>query len=245
LERLMDKYPYSLSVAMPAYNEEENIEAMIREVIEIMEPRFDEFEVVVTNDGSADRTGEVIREIAARDPRVKLVEHPRNLGYGAAAYSAMSNATKDIVFFTDSDRQFYLEEIDRVMPLLEENDLVVGYRAPRRDPALRVLYGKGWSFLVTLFFGYTARDIDCAFKVFHREVLERVLPQVRSRGATFSAELLVMTKRSGFRIAEVPVGHRPRVAGSPTGARLHVITRAFKELFLLRWRLWREPKPAS
>ena len=90
----MDKYPYSLSVAMPAYNEEENIEAMIREVIEIMEPRFDDFEVVVTNDGSADRTGEVIREIAARDPRVKLVEHPRNLGYGAAAYSAMSNATK-------------------------------------------------------------------------------------------------------------------------------------------------------
>ncbi len=240
----MGKYPYTLSVAMPAYNEEENIEAMIQEVIEVMEPRFDDFEIVVTNDGSADRTGEVLREIASRDPRVKPVEHPKNLGYGAAAYSAMSNATKDIVFFTDSDRQFYLEEIDRVMPLLEKYDLVVGYRAPRRDPALRVLYGKGWSFLVTLFFGYTARDIDCAFKVFHREVLESVLPQVRSRGATFSAELLVMAKRNGFRITEVPVGHRPRVAGSPTGARLHVITRAFKELFLLRWRLWREPKPA-
>ncbi len=240
----MGKYPYSLSVAMPAYNEEENIEAMIQEVIQVMEPRFDDFEIVVTNDGSADRTGDVIREIAARDPRVKLVEHPKNLGYGAAAYSAMSHATKDIVFFTDSDRQFYLEEIDKAIPLIEKNDLVVGYRAPRRDPFLRVLYGKGWSFLISLFFGYTARDIDCAFKVFRREVLEKVLPQVQSRGATFSAELLVMAKRDGFRIGEIPVGHRPRVAGSPTGARLNVITRAFRELFLLRWRLWQEHKHA-
>ncbi len=241
----MGKYPYSLSVAMPAYNEEENIEAMIQEVIQVMEPRFDDFEIVVTNDGSADRTGDVIREIAARDPRVKLVEHPKNLGYGAAAYSAMSHATKDIVFFTDSDRQFYLEEIDKAIPLIEKNDLVVGYRAPRRDPFLRVLYGKGWSFLISLFFGYTARDIDCAFKVFRREVLEKVLPQVQSRGATFSAELLVMAKRDGFRIGEIPVGHRPRVAGSPTGARLNVITRAFRELFLLRWRLWQEHKHAA
>ena len=234
----MSKYSRSISVAMPAYNEEPNIGAMIDYVVRTMEPRFEDFEVVVVDDGSRDRTGEVVREIAERDPRVKLVVHPRNLGYGAAAFSAMSNATKELVLFTDSDLQFYLEDIDLLMPWVESNDVVVGYRAPRRDPFLRVLYGKGWSFLITLFFGYAARDVDCAFKLFHREVLEDVLPKVVARGATFSGELLVRIKRAGYSIKEVPVRHRERPAGAPTGARIGVITRAFKELFLLRWKFW-------
>ncbi len=241
-ENSMAKYNRSISVTMPAYNEEPNIESMINYVIETMEPRFDDFEVVVVDDGSKDRTGAVVEDIAKRDRRVRLVKHPKNLGYGAAAFSAMSNATKDLVLFTDSDLQFYLEDIDALMPWIENHDVVVGYRAPRRDPFLRVLYGKGWSFLITLFFGYVARDVDCAFKLFHREVLEDVLPKVIARGATFSGELLVRIKRSGYSIKEVPVRHRERPAGAPTGARLDVITRAFKELFLLRWKFWFRPE---
>mgnify|MGYP001030544810 CR=1 FL=1 len=231
----------SLSVVMPAYNEEANIEGMLADVLSVMRPRFSDLEVVVVNDGSKDRTGEVVRAFAAQHPEVRLVEHPRNLGYGAALYTALTHATRDYVFWTDSDRQFVLEDIDRLLPFAQQADLVVGYRAPRRDPFLRVLFGMGWSALVTLLFGYTARDIDCAFKLIRREVITKVVaPQVQSRGATFSAELLVRAKRAGYRIKEVPVQHRPRRAGSPTGARWHVIGRAFRELVRFRLQLWRE-----
>lgn len=226
---------------MPAYNEEANLPGMIADVVAIMQPRFADFEIVVANDGSKDRTGEVLAELAQQVPQLKPVNHAHNQGYGAAVFTALSNATKDVLFFTDSDRQFNLHEIDRLIPRLAEADMVVGYRAPRRDPPLRVLFGHGWSSLVTLLFGYTARDIDCAFKLFPRATFARVAPAIQSRGATFSAEWLVLSKRAGYRIAEVPVSHLPRTAGSQTGARPDVIKRAFGELWRFRMRLWREP----
>ena len=172
------KNPFSLSVCMPAYNEEANLPGMIADVIAIMTPRFDDFEVVVTNDGSKDRTGAVLRELAQQYPQLKPVDHEVNKGYGAAVFTALSNATKEIIFFTDSDRQFQLDEIDRLTPHLVEADLVVGYRAPRRDPPMRVLFGHGWNSLVTLLFGYTARDIDCAFKLVRRQAFETVAPSI-------------------------------------------------------------------
>ena len=174
---------------------------------------------VVANDGSKDRTGEVLRELAQRYPQLKPVEHPINQGYGAAVFTALSNAVKDVIFFTDSDRQFKLEEIDLLTPHLNEADLVVGYRAPRRDPPMRVLFGHGWSSLVTLLFGYTARDIDCAFKLVRRQAFTNVAPFILSRGATFSAEWLVLSKRAGYGIVEVPVSHLPRRAGAQTFSR--------------------------
>jgi len=232
---------FSLSVCMPAYNEEANLPGMIADVVAIMQPRFADFEIVVTNDGSKDRTGEVLRELAQQYPQLKPVDHAVNQGYGAAVFTALSNASKDVIFFTDSDRQFKLEEIDLLTPHLAEADMVVGYRSPRRDPPMRVLFGHGWSSLVTLLFGYTARDIDCAFKLLRRETFTRVAPSIQSRGATFSAEWLVLSKRSGCRFAEVPVSHLPRTAGAQTGARPDVIKRAFRELWRFRMRLWQEP----
>lgn len=235
----------NLSVVMPAYNEEENIEGMLDEVLTAMAPRFSDLEVVVVNDGSKDRTGEVVQTYSETHPQVRLVEHERNQGYGAAVFTALTSATKEWVFWTDSDRQFVLEEVDLLLPFVDESDLVVGYRSPRQDPPLRVLFGKGWSMLVTVLFGYTARDIDCAFKLIRRDVIEKVIaPDVASRGATFSAELLVRSKRAGYRIKEVPVSHRLRSAGAQTGANLHVIARAFKELALFRIQLWQESQPS-
>jgi glycosyltransferase involved in cell wall biosynthesis len=221
---------------MPAYNEEANIEPQVLDVIAALRPLSDDFEVIVVNDGSRDRTGAIVSELAAAHPQVRLVEHPSNQGYGAALYSGFTSATKDLVFLTDSDRQFDLDDLRRLLPLLDRADIVAGYRAPRRDPFMRVLNGIGWSTLVTLFFGYTARDIDCAFKLFRREILQKI--HLQSRGATFSAEFLVRAKRAGFRIIELGVKHRPRRAGSQTGARPDVILRAFRELFRLRWQLW-------
>jgi hypothetical protein len=133
--------------------------------------------------------------------------------------------------------------LENFVPLMDEADLIAGYRAPRRDPFMRVVYGKGWSMLCTLMFGYTVRDVDCAFKLFRREIIEELAPTIASRGATFSIEWLVRTKRAGYRFVELPVTHRPRVAGSQTGANIGVIVRAFRELVQVRLQLWREGKP--
>ncbi len=223
---------------MPAYNEEALIGPMVADVIDTLSAITDDYEIVVVDDGSRDRTAEVVRSMAAEHPQVRLVQHEVNRGYGAAAYSALTNCTRELILFTDSDRQFKLKEIHKLLPLLDGADMVVGYRAPRRDPFYRTLYGWGWSALVTVLFGYVARDIDCAFKLLRREVIDTVGPDIASRGATFSAEWLVRAKRAGFRIREVPVTHLPRTAGNPTGARLDVITRAFRELIRFRWQLW-------
>jgi glycosyltransferase involved in cell wall biosynthesis len=226
-------------VVLPAYNEEENVEPAVMEAIEVVGPIADDYEVVVVDDGSRDGTAEKVRQLVERYPQVRLVQHQVNRGYGAALYSGFTSAFKELVFFTDSDRQFDLTEISELLPFIGEYDLVIGYRAPRRDPFMRKLNGWGWSALVTLLFGYTSRDIDCAFKLFRREIIDKI--NIESRGASFSAEFLVRAKRAGYRIREVSLaGHRRRVAGSQTGARLDVITRAFLELVRFRWRLWVE-----
>ena len=231
----------SISVAMPAYNEAENIAGMVEDVIKVMEELVADYEVIVVDDGSTDGTAEIVKSLEQKYPQVRLIQHPVNQGYGAAVFDGLTSASKELVFFTDSDRQFDLSELKKLLEHIEEAELVVGYRAPRRDPFMRKLNGWGWSILVTLLFGYTARDIDCAFKLMRRSVVEHLKDKVQSRGATFSAEFLVRAKRSGFRIREVAIrGHRPRAAGSQTGARPDVILRAFKELLKFRITLWHE-----
>jgi glycosyltransferase involved in cell wall biosynthesis len=227
----------SLTVSLPAYNEAENIGPMIDLVRDKVAPLVDDLEIIVVNDGSSDQTAEIVRQISAVDPRVRLIDHVVNMGYGAAVRDGIWAATKELIFVTDSDRQFDLGELARFLPRIAQADMVVGYRQARSDPWYRRLFGHGWSWLVNLLFGYTARDVDCAFKLFKRQVIETI--RVESGGATFSAEFLVRAKRAGFKIVEEPVSHYPRVAGSQTGARPAVILRAFRELFKLRWQMWK------
>jgi glycosyltransferase involved in cell wall biosynthesis len=230
----------SISMVLPAYNEADNIEPMVAEATPALESVTDDYEIVVVDDGSADDTAGVTRRVMQEYPRVRLVEHPVNQGFGAAVFSGFTSAEKDWIFYTDADRQFVLSELEQFVPFMDDADLIAGYRAPRRDPFMRVVYGKGWSALCTLLFGYTVRDVDCGFKLLRREIIQNLAPQIASRGATFSIEWLVRAKRAGYRFAELPVTHRPRVAGSQTGATINVITRAFRELWRVRVQLWRE-----
>ena len=230
----------SISLVMPAYNEADNIEPMVAEAVPALESVTDDYEIIVVNDGSKDDTSGVTRRVMETNPHVCLVEHEVNQGFGAAVFTGFTSAEKDWIFYTDADRQFVLSELKNFVPLMDQADLIAGYRAPRRDPFLRVFYGKGWSALCTLVFGYTVRDVDCGFKLLRREIVEELAPHIRSRGATFSIEWLARAKRAGYRFVELPVTHRPRVAGSQTGANINVIVRAFRELVQVRLQLWRE-----
>lgn len=235
----------SISLVLPAYNEADNIEPMVAEATPSLEANAEDYEILVVDDGSADDTAAVTRRVIETHPHVQLIEHPVNQGFGAAVFTGFTKATKDWIFYTDADRQFVLSELERFVPYMDKADLIAGYRAPRRDPFLRVFYGKGWSALCTLLFGYTVRDVDCGFKLFRREIIQDLAPQIASRGATFSIEWLARAKRAGYRFVELPVTHRPRVAGSQTGANIDVIVRAFRELVRVRLQLWREGKPDS
>jgi glycosyltransferase involved in cell wall biosynthesis len=230
----------SISLVMPAYNEADNIEPMVAEASPALESVTSDYEIIVVDDGSKDQTAAVTRQVMQKYPHVRLIQHSVNQGFGAAVFTGFTNAEKAWIFYTDADRQFVLSELQKFEALMDRADLIAGYRAPRRDPFMRVFYGKGWSMLCTLLFGYTVRDVDCGFKLLRREIVEELAPQIQSRGATFSIEWLVRAKRAGFRFVELPVSHRPRVAGSQTGANINVIVRAFRELVQVRLQLWRE-----
>jgi glycosyltransferase involved in cell wall biosynthesis len=227
---------------MPAHNEAENILDVLAEAVAVLESIEPDYEVVVVDDGSRDNTASLVRQFAETHDRVRLVRHPVNQGYGAAVWTGLTSSTGEKRFFTDSDAQFKLDELRLLLAEMPVADFVAGYRKVRQDPPMRKLNGLGWTSLVNLLFGYAARDIDCAFKLMRREVVES-LP-VQSRGATFSAELLVRARRAGFVFAEVGVSHLPRTKGSPSGAKLKVIVRAFKELLLLWKELRANPQPS-
>jgi len=221
---------------LPAYNEEAIIERTVRHVADVLRKQANDFEIIVSNDGSRDNTAGVLAALQASEPdlHLRVVTHERNRGYGAALASGFDAARKDLVFLTDGDKQFDVTELTDFLPAMDaQTDLVIGWRRKRADPPMRKLNALGWKVLVNLLFGDTARDVDCAFKLFRRRVWESMT--VQSRGATFSAEFLIKARRLGFHVKELPVSHFPRTAGSPTGARPDVIVRAFVELFSL-WR---------
>jgi glycosyltransferase involved in cell wall biosynthesis len=217
-----------IAVALPAHNEAANLPRTVARAVSELRKVTSDFEVVVVDDGSRDRTADVVRELQREYPEVRLVQHPVNLGYGAAVWTGITSGQKEFVFYTDGDGQFDIGELERFIPFTGEYDLIIGYRAPRRDPPMRLVNAFGWKMFVTLLFGYVARDVDCAFKLFRREVLDHVY--VESRGAAFSAEFLVKARDHGFKIKELPVTHLPREAGKATGNRPDVIVRAFKEM---------------
>lgn len=228
----------SLSVVLPAYNEEENVENAVEQVSAAAQQLGMDYEIILVNDGSADRTGEIARELMQRIPNFRLVEHYPNRGYGGSLKAGFAAAAKDLITFVPADKQFVFGEIDRLLEGLSEADIVSGYRVNRQDTFIRKLNGFGWNTLVRLLFGYLCRDIDCGFKLFRREVLEHVT--LVSDGAMIDTEFLAGARARGFRIAEVPVTHLPRMAGEPTGANLKVIARAFRDLVRFRRRLSRE-----
>jgi glycosyltransferase involved in cell wall biosynthesis len=228
----------SLSIVLPAYNEEENVASAVEEVSTVAQQLGMDYEIILVNDGSTDRTGEIARELEGRIPNFRLVEHYPNRGYGGALKAGFAAATKDLIAFTHPDRQFVFGEVTRLLAKIDQADIVSGYRANRQDPLIRKFNALGWNTLVRLLFGYLCRDIDCGFKLFRREVLERV--NIVSNGAMIDTEFLAEAKARGLRIAEVEVTHLPRVAGHPTGANVQVIVSAFRDLAHFRLRLSRE-----
>lgn len=226
-------YPISgISIVLPAYNEEENIIPMIDKVNTFMKTLPTPFEIIIVNDGSRDNTKEIVNRLVEQNSTVRGIHHPTNYGYGVALRTGFKAAKKDWIFFTDSDMQFDISEITKLMKKAPEAEIIVGYRKNRQDPFFRILNANLYKLSLRLLFGLNIKDIDCAFKIFSKEIIIR--NPLYANGALINAELLIKAKRANYRIIQVGVTHYPRVKGSPTGAKLSVILRAMKELITFR-----------
>ncbi|MBW2173554.1 MAG: glycosyltransferase family 2 protein [Deltaproteobacteria bacterium] len=222
----------SLSVFFPCYNEELNIEGLILEAIQVLDRSVREYEILVINDGSTDRTVLIADRLIEEHEHVRVIHHSNNRGYGAALISGFSNSIHEWVFFTDGDRQFLISEIELLLNHIDDHDLIIGFREARRDPWHRILYGHLWTRLVQLLFDIEVRDINCAFKLVRKTTLDSIT--LHSSGALISTELLVRATFSGASIRQMGVSHRPRMFGRQTGGNPQVILKAFMELFKLR-----------
>lgn len=228
---------HRVSFVLPAFNEEANIVEAITTAVEVGGRLCEDYEVVVVDDGSTDQTAARAEALAAANPRVRVVRHVGNRGYGEALRTGFSHSAMDLVFFTDADNQFDLDELALFLPLIDHVHVVAGYRIIRRDPAGRRVTAKVWNLLVRVLFYVPVRDIDCAFKLFRRDVLDEV--EIESVGAMVNTELMVKLGRAGKAVVEVGVNHRPRAAGSARGATPRVVVTALGELVRMYGRLRR------
>jgi glycosyltransferase involved in cell wall biosynthesis len=223
----------SLSIFFPAYNEEGNIATTLIDARNAAVEVADTYEIVVVDDGSTDRTAEVVKELQKFDSNIHLVSHKTNRGYGASVKTGLKACKMDWIFFTDSDGQFHYDELHKFVTASRKADLIIGYRKKRMDPFHRVFVAqvllKVWNFFL---FGLTVRDVDCAYKLFTKEVRDSI--KLETESAITVTEFIVKAKSKGFKIVELPVTHYSRKFGHQTGGNWRVIARAARESFVLR-----------
>jgi glycosyltransferase involved in cell wall biosynthesis len=223
----------SISVVLPALNEQDNVGAVLDRALTALPTITADYEVIVVDDGSTDATAEVVsRYLEAHHPRVRLLRHEVNHGYGAALRSGLQAARHDLLFYTDADRQFDVDELRYMVPLLRDADVVLGFRVYRYDRVLRSILSWIYNRIVDVLFRIRVRDVDCAFKLFTREVWERIV--IESDDFFVDAEIVARARKWRFRIVQKGVRHYPRVAGETT-VRPSDIPRTLRQIALI-WR---------
>lgn len=231
-----------LSVFFPAYNEEASIEETATKAVAVLNKVARKWEIIVVNDGSSDKTGKIVEKLIEEEPRIRMITHTPNRGYGAALKTGFYNAKYDLIAFTDADGQFDFSEIREFLKTQKKTkaDLVIGYCLKRKVPFYRTWGSKFlWQPAIYFLFGLKVRDIDCGFKLIRREVIDKIPRLEAERGPFISSELLIKAKKAGFKIVEIGVQHFSRGAGKVSGASFKVILSGLSDLFKLRKKLKR------
>ncbi len=228
-----------LSVFLPAYNEEGNVENTSKQVIKVLQKIASKWELIIVDDGSRDKTGTIADKLAGRDKHVKVVHLRPNRGYGGALKAGFATSKYSWVAFMDIDGQFDFAEISKFIDVQKQvrADMVLGVRLNRADPFVRKLFTFVWSKLLPrLLLGLRVTDYSCGFKLIRKQVYDSVLPLVGEEKVT-QIEFLTKAQRRGYRFAEVGVNHFPRYSGKQTGADLKVVLRSVRDLLKLWYRL--------
>lgn len=226
----------SLTAFFPAYNDQHTIEQIVRTVADELKIVTSDFEVLVVNDGSADRTAEILNRLQTELPFLRVVHHERNLGYGAALITGFKNASKDLIFYTDGDGQYDVRELHNLLARMEPGiDLVNGYKVKRADAWYRIVIGECYRRAMRLVFRLNIRDVDCDFRLFRRHIFETIT--LESRSGVICVEMAKKFEQAGFKMVEVPVSHYPRLHGSSEFFRVRHLLHTFRGLLKIWWNL--------
>jgi len=224
-----------VSAFFPAYNEEGNIENVVRTAEKVLNELSDNYEIIVIDDGSSDKTAEIVRNLSKENDRIRVISHKVNKGYGMALRTGFKSCKYEWIVFTDSDGQFDFKEFPNFIEEQRKTraDLVIGYYYKRKVPFMRKVNSLLWQILIRTLLGLNIRNIDCGFKFIRKEVIDS-MTLTSERGAFISTEFLTKAKEQGYKIVEIPATHYPRKKGQPTGANLKVILSSFKDLYKIK-----------
>ncbi len=230
----------NISFFFPAFNDEGTVEKLVEDAIDVLESVANDYEIIIVDDGSLDDTGKVADEMARKYAKVKVVHHLYNIGYGAALKTGFATSRHELIFYTDGDHQFDPVELKELLPWIEEYDIVSGYRAERADSRTRRIASQLYNFMIHLLFRIRLKDIDCAFKLLKREVVQASGRYINN-GAFICAELFFRAIRKGYKIKQIPVHHYSREYGKSSSFSLFFILRSIVELTETLWYLdWRD-----
>ena len=205
----------SVSVVLPPYNEEESIVECVSKALFCLKKYTPKFEIIIVDDGSKDQTYTLVQKIQSESPKqIKVIRHNSNQGYGASLNDGFLAACGDYVFYTDSDNQFDISELKYFIPHMDSYDIVAGFRIYRYDSVLRCLLSWIYNRIVSLLFNIRLRDIDCAFKLFKREIFNHL--KIVSKDFFVNAEIIGKAQRMGYKIYQKGVRHYPRLHGHTT-----------------------------
>ncbi|MBS3152099.1 glycosyltransferase family 2 protein [Candidatus Woesearchaeota archaeon] len=205
------KINQSISTFFPSYNDEGTIELMYNRLTEVLTKITNNYEIIIVDDCSPDRGGQIADSIAKKDKHVKVIHHEKNKGYGGALRSGFNNSTKDLVFYTDGDAQYDVKELVKLVPYINKYDVVNGYKMKRNDPFYRKLLGSIYQHSVKFLFNLKVKDVDCDFRLMHRKVFDKV--KLTESTGLICTEMMRKIQTAGFTIKNVPVHHYPRVYG--------------------------------
>jgi glycosyltransferase involved in cell wall biosynthesis len=214
-------FPSSLSIFFPMYNELPHIETLLTQAsIVIPKLGFNDYEIIVIDDGSQDGCDLVVEDYSKSNPHIRLVRHGRNRGYGAALRTGFLEACKEAVFYTDSDLPVDLADLSKALPLLEKADLVIGYRIKRYETPRRAVLSRLNNWLEKILFGVSVHDVNFSFKLVRRQVLQTI--SLTAETGFIDGQLLAEAVRHGFRIVEIPICYTPRSRGRSNFDRFEV-----------------------
>lgn len=222
----------SVSFFCPAYHDEENLPILIPRVHAFLTEVAETFEIIIVEDGSPDRTGAVADDLACQFPHVRVIHHPRNLGYGATLRDGFLAGQYDYVLYTDGDNQYDVREIGPYLHLLADHDVLAGYVTAKAVSTRRKIQSMVFNGLIRLLFFTSFRDINCALKLYRRGVLQSIA--IKSTSAFIDAEMMIRVRQGGFRVAQFPVAHFPRSSGLASGSKMSVIMPTVRDMLKFR-----------
>ena len=200
----------NISIILPAYNNENSIREVALSALSCLSKITEQYELIVVDDCSYDKTARIVDELSKKEDKLKPLYHSENLGKGNAIKSGILSSKYNFIFYTDCDGQYDVSEIEKLLPFIEHNDLIVGYRLKRKDGLTRKIVSKIYNLLNRLLFGVAVKDIGCAFKLFKRDAFDNL--EVKTNGFFFDAELIIRAKKAGLSIKEVGISHYPSLA---------------------------------